>query len=114
MTAWTEVTIEVTEPGIFDMPFDVYLADPVPGGSLSTSGAKTLLNKCPAIFAYEREHGRPDKAVFDFGHAAHSEILGDGMRIAVIPDELLGSNGATSTKAAKQFIADARADGAVP
>ena len=55
MSADTEV-LTVTEPGVYAMPFDVYLADPVPGGSLSTSGAKTLLNACPAIFAYERKH----------------------------------------------------------
>ena len=36
------------------------------------------------------------------------------MEIAVIPDEILGSNGATSTKAAKEFIAEARERGAVP
>jgi hypothetical protein len=109
------VTDTITEPGLYpDLDFATYLADPVPGGSLSHSGAKTLLNASPAKFAYEREHGRPGKAAFDTGHAAHSQVLGDGMEIAVIPDEILGSNGATSTKAAKEFIADARARGAVP
>ncbi len=106
--AWTDITVEVTEPGVYTMPFDVYLADPVPGGSLSTSGAKTLLNTCPAIFAWEREHGRPDKAVFDFGHAAHREILGDGMRIVVVDAN------DWRTKAAKEAAAQARAEGATP
>lgn len=108
------MTTEITEPGVYDLPFEDYLSDPIPGGSLSNSGAKTLLNECPAIFAYEREHGRPGKAEFDIGHAAHASVLGDGMEIAVIPDEILGSNGATSTKAAKEFIAEARKRGAVP
>lgn len=104
----------IDTPGVYDMPFDDYLRDPVPGGSLSNSGAKTLLNAPPAVYAYEREHGRPDTLSFDVGHAAHHAVLGDGMPIAVIPDGLLGSNGATSTNAAKRFIADARARGAVP
>ncbi|SRR6266498_15763 len=107
MSADTDATI-VTEPGVYAMPFDVYLGDPVPGGSLSTSGAKTLLNKCPAIFAYEREHGRPDKATFDFGHAAHSEILGDGMRIVVVDAE------DWRTKAARESRDEAYAEGATP
>lgn len=106
--------LSITTPGVYDLPLDEYLADPVPGGSLSHSGAKTLLNRTPAAFAYEREHGRPSKPDFDFGHAAHCAVLGTGPEIAVIPDDVLGSNGATSTKAAKEFIADARARGAVP
>jgi hypothetical protein len=98
---------QVTEPGVYDMPFAAYLADPVPGGSLSTSGAKTLLNACPAIFAYEREHGRPDKATFDFGHAAHTQVLGDGMRIVVVEGEW-------RTSAAKAKVKEAREAGATP
>lgn len=104
----------ITEPGVYALPFEDYLADPVPGGSLSTSGAKTLLGACPAIFDYERKHGRPDSAAFDFGHAAHSMVLGDGLEVAVIPDDTLSSNGSTNTKAAKEFIAEARTRGAVP
>lgn len=99
--------IEITQQGVYDLPFDVYLADPVPGGSLSTSGAKTLLNTCPAVFAYEREHGRPDKAAFDFGHAAHSEVLGDGIQIVVVEGEW-------RTNAAKAKVREAREAGATP
>lgn len=100
-------TVTVTEPGVYAMDFETYLADPVPGGSLSTSGAKTLLNKCPAIFAYEREHGRPDKKAFDLGHAAHREVLGDGMPIVVVEGEWRSA-------AAKAKVAEARAAGAIP
>jgi hypothetical protein len=106
--AMTTMALEITTPGVYDMPFDVYLADPVPGGSLSTSGAKTLLNSCPAIFAYEREHGRPEKAAFDFGHAAHSEVLGDGMRIVVVDAD------DWRTKAAREARDQAYAEGATP
>lgn len=107
------MTIE--SPGLYDLPFDEYLADPIPApGSLSHSGAKLIIGKSPALFHYQREHGQPPKAAFDTGHAAHSAVLGDGMQIAVIPDEYLASNGATSTKAAKDFIAEARERGCVP
>jgi hypothetical protein len=108
MTAGIDVIMPIAQPGVYDMPFDTYLADPVPGGSLSTSGAKTLLKACPAIFAYEREHGRPEKAAFDFGHAAHSEILGDGMRIVVVEADDF------RTKAAREARDQAYAEGATP
>lgn len=114
MSAAVEPAYVIDTPGVYSVPFDQYLRDPVPGGSLSTSGAKTLLNTCPAIFDWQRTHGRPDKKAFDVGHAAHAEVLGDGMEIRVIPDELLGANGSASTNAAKAFIASARAAGAVP
>lgn len=114
MTAAEVEPVQITEPGVYDLPFDLYLSDPIPGGSLSTSGAKTLLSTCPAIFDYQRQHGRPDTHAFDMGHAAHAEILGVGMEIRTIPDELLSSNGSTNTKAAKEFIANARVAGAVP
>lgn len=75
---------EVTTPGLYDLPEQDYFADPVPEGSLSQSGAKTLLRKSPAHYAWEREHGRPNKREFDFGHAAHAEVLGVGAEVAVI------------------------------
>jgi len=36
--------IQVTAPGVYDIPAEAYHADPVPGGSLSASGARDLLN----------------------------------------------------------------------
>lgn len=100
----------ITEPGVYDdIPDDAYHADPVPGGSLSASGAKKLLPpSCPAIFRHEREHGRPDKRVFDFGHAAHKKVLGVGAEIvAVKADDW-------RTKAARDTAEEIRARGAVP
>lgn len=103
MSQWT-----VTEPGVVDgMPDEVYQRDPVPGGSLSASGAKTLL-RAPALFAYQREHGRPNRREYDIGHAAHHRLLGVGPDLVVIEaDNYL-------TKAAKQAKADAYAAGRVP
>lgn len=102
----------VTEPGLYDLPADVYHRDPVPaelGGSLSFSGAKLLLApSCPAKFAYYRENGRPGKRAYDFGHAAHKEVLGIGPEIVVVEaDEW-------RTKAAKDERAAAYAAGKVP
>lgn len=103
----------VTEPGIYaGMPEDVYHADPVPETSLSNSGAKLLLD-CPARFRHAQQHPKTSKA-FDEGTAAHAKVLGVGAEVVEIPDGILASNGATSTTAAKTFIAEARAAGQVP
>lgn len=63
----------ITEPGIYDMPSDVYHADPTPG-SLSSGGAHTLAFECPAAFYYARQHP-VNKRVFDVGTATHLLIL---------------------------------------
>ncbi|MFE0470563.1 PD-(D/E)XK nuclease-like domain-containing protein [Streptomyces sp. NPDC058947] len=85
MTTIVETPV-VTEPGIYpDMPIDVYHADPVPGGSLSSSGARKLLDPgCPAQFKYDRDHPQPHKREFDLGHAAHLLVLGEGPELEVI------------------------------
>lgn len=80
--------------------------------SLSSTGAKSLL-KSPKRFHWERNNVA-FKKVFEFGSAAHQKVLGSGPEIRAIPDDLLASNGAASTKGAKEFIAAARAEGAIP
>lgn len=103
----------ITEPCIIDaMPDAEYHADPVEGGSLSSTGAKTLL-RSPAHYKWQQEN-RVASTTFDLGHAVHSMILGVGMEIVAIPEEILASNGAASTKEAKAFIAEARDAGKVP
>jgi len=76
----------VTAPGIYDgIPDDVYHADKE---SLSVSGAKKLLPpSCPALFKWQQDHGQPRKAVFDFGRAAHTLVLGSGQEIVRIDAE---------------------------
>lgn len=102
----------ITEPGVYELDEAEYHGDPVPESSLSVSGAKRILD-CPARFRWERDHP-PVKSAFDFGHAAHAKVLGVGLNVAVIPDDILASNGAASTTKAKEFIAEARARGDVP
>lgn len=90
------------------MPEDEYHAHP----ALSASGMKTLL-RSPKHFRLSRteNQSRPE---FDTGHAIHCRVLGVGLPIVEIPFRVLASNGALSTKEAKAFVADARADGKVP
>ncbi|MFC3504836.1 PD-(D/E)XK nuclease-like domain-containing protein [Micromonospora krabiensis] len=80
----TTTVLEVTEPGIHpDMPEDVYHRDPVPGGSLSSSGARKLLETCPARFDYERRNPPPSRDEFDLGKAFHTKVLGTGAETVV-------------------------------
>ena len=106
------MSLEVTIPGVYELASDIYHADPVPerlGYSLSVSGAKKLLPpSCPAIYEWSRRNPPEHKDVFDFGHAAHSLILGVGAEIAVIdaPD--------WRTKSAQEAKTEAYAEGKIP
>jgi len=107
----TALATETTfRPGVYDgMPEDVYHGDPVPGGSLSSSGARKLLPpSCPAKFRWETDNPPPPKDYFELGSAAHQQVLGVGPEIVVIkaPD--------WRTKAAKDERDAARAEGFLP
>ena len=97
----------VTEPGTYDMTNEQYHADPVPAGSLSSTGARRLLD-CPAKYRYEQDHKQEPKAEFDFGTAAHQVILGKGDGITLVEAD------SWRTNAAKDAAAEARARGRVP
>jgi hypothetical protein len=103
------ITATITEPGAYDIDIDEYHADPVVGGSLSSSGARRLLPpSCPAKYRYERDHGREPKRVWDLGHAAHKLVLGAGPHLEVIDAD------SYRTKAAQDQRDEAHAEGAVP
>jgi hypothetical protein len=109
VTAVAEQATQITEPGVYDIPAEAYHADPVPQGSLSSSGARRLLPpSCPAKFQYERQHGRPPKREFEFGHAAHRIALGVGHELALI------DAADYRTKAAKEDRDAAREAGRIP
>lgn len=97
----------VAEPVIRDdMPVEDYHADRT---SVSSSGLRKLLPpSCPAQFAWDRDHPQPPKKEFDFGHAAHKKVLGDGPDLEVVDHDRW------DTKAAKPEVAAIRARGAVP
>lgn len=105
----TTTLTQITEPGVYDIPADVYHADPIPGGSLSSSGARKLLPpSCPALYRYERDNPPTPKRVFEIGHAAHKLVLGSGPELVRIDADEWRSN------AVKAQVAEARDRGAVP
>lgn len=75
-----EFTGLITEPGLYpDVPEDLYHGDPVPGGSLSVSGAKKLIPPhCPAVYDYERRNGGKHSKSMNAGTRSHALILGKG------------------------------------
>lgn len=111
MTATDERTIEaITRPGLYDgIPEAVYHADPVPGGSLSSSGARKLLApSCPALFKYDQDHKQPHKKTYDIGTAAHKLVLGEGPKLIVV------DAARWDTDKIKAEVAAIRAEGNVP
>jgi hypothetical protein len=105
-------SVIITEPGVYDgIPSAVYHRDPVAGGSLSSTGARLLVEQAgPAKYRYAIDHpGEHTTDTFDFGIAAHHKVLGDpDDRLVVIgPDEW-------RTNAAKDAVAQARAAGKTP
>lgn len=90
------------------MDEDEYHAHP----ALSASGMKVLL-RSPKHFRMSRAVNKP-RPEFDIGHAIHARVLGVGLPLVEIPASKLASNGALSTKAAKEFVETARAEGKVP
>ncbi len=114
MTAQAEAAPLVIErPGVYDdIPAELYHADPVPGGSLSSSEARRLLPpSCPALFRHYKDHpqARTSTKALDFGSAAHAVVLeGDESPLVEIDAENY------RTKAAQQQRDAARAAGKVP
>ncbi|MDO4888138.1 MAG: PD-(D/E)XK nuclease-like domain-containing protein [Actinomycetaceae bacterium] len=112
--AATDQIVAIDEPCvIYDLPELDYHADPVAAGSLSSTEAKLILD-CPAVLKWRRAHGEPPKDSYDFGHVVHGLVLGAGMPVEVIPEEILSTTGAATTKEAKDFKAAARAEGKIP
>ena len=111
MTTPTEAAPFVVEqPGVYaDIPAEVYHADPVPAGSLSSTGARKLLPpSCPALYRHWVDNPQPPKHEFDLGHAAHTLVLGAGPEIVEIEHD------SWRTNAAKDKAKAAREAGKVP
>lgn len=86
----------IDKPGIYDMSNDEYHADPCPVPSLSSSGARQILDECPARYWHDRTNPKPSTNVLDVGSLAHSVMLeGDAWRerFEVLPE---GHNGRTN------------------
>lgn len=99
-------------PGVYtadQVSLEQYHADIVPGGSLSSSGARALLDPgCPAQFHYDRQHPQAPKKEFDLGTAAHSLLLGSGAELVVVSAEKW------TTNAVKAEVAAIRAEDKIP
>lgn len=99
----------IAGPGVYDLPAEAYHADPVPGGSLSSTGTRKLLPpSCPALFRHWLDEGQAPKRDFDLGHAAHREVLGTGSGVVLVDRPRWDTN------EVKAEIAGIRAAGLVP
>lgn len=109
MTAAALDNPAVTEPGVYQLTDEQYHADPVPGGSLSSTGARRLLPPgCPAKYRYEVDNPPAPSRAFDLGSAAHHLVLGTGPRLVRV------EHGDWRTKAAREQRDAAHAAGAIP
>lgn len=77
----------IEESGVYPgVPSDVYHRDPVPGGSLSSTGLRKLTEpSTPAAFKEWRQNPPLPTPAFNFGHAAHKEVLGEGAELVTFP-----------------------------
>ena len=90
---------EPLEPGVYyDIPEAQYFTDP----AFSSSGSRTLLDKTPAVFDYEREHGTAETAAMTFGSALHTLVLRAGPDIQVIEADSWRTNAAKDARSAAQ------------
>lgn len=97
----------------YSMPDEQYHSRP----ELSSTGARLLLPEfkgSPKKFLWDKAHPRATTKSFDLGHAVHAKVLGTGLQAVAYPEDLLGANGAASTKAAKEWAEEQRALGNVP
>jgi hypothetical protein len=103
----------IRAPGIYQMEQEDYFADPVLGGSMSNSDGRALsLPGCPEQFHHDKLHGvRKISDAFDRGHAAHAEVLGVGVELAIFPKHDART---TEGKAIRREWNQARADGKTP
>lgn len=104
----TAETLAVTEPGLYQVSAEDYHRDIVPGGSLSSSGARTLVKKCPAAFKWQLDNPQPYKKELELGTAAHKLVLDDGPELVLVDAEKW------NTDAIKAEVAAIRAAGNIP
>ncbi|WP_052336710.1 PD-(D/E)XK nuclease-like domain-containing protein [Nocardioides alkalitolerans] len=99
----------ITTAGIYDgMSDDTYHSDPVPGGSLSSTGVRLLTPpSTPAHYRWAIDNPKTS-ATFEHGHAAHALVLGTGPELVRIDADEWRTN------AIKDEVAAVRERGAVP
>ncbi|MFE1359438.1 PD-(D/E)XK nuclease-like domain-containing protein, partial [Streptomyces harbinensis] len=96
-------------PGIYNISEAEYHADPVPGGSLSSTGARKLLAPgCPAQYRHQLTVPQEPSRAFEFGTAVHTLVLGKGAEVHVT------EHGNWKSKEAAARQAEIREAGGVP
>lgn len=111
MTATLDTGL-IVEPGVYEIPAEEYHADPVPGGSLSSSEVRRLLPpSCPKLFRHYKDHpeARTTTKALDFGSAAHALVL-EGDESPIVPVDA----DSYRTNAAKEQRDIARSLGKIP
>lgn len=94
----------ISAPGFYpDLSEDDYHGDPCPAPSLSSTVARTLIDRSPlhAWTAHPRlnpNHQPIEKKALDFGSAAHMLVLGKGRDIEVLDFESYRSNAAKAVR----------------
>ncbi|BCJ45355.1 hypothetical protein GCM10010168_86240 [Actinoplanes ianthinogenes] len=92
---------KVTGPGVYQLTAAEYHADPVPGGSLSSTGARKLIApSCPALYRHWADSPEEVRDYFDFGAAAHQLVLGEGPGIHEVKADSWRTNKAKDEAAA--------------
>ncbi|MFA7209692.1 MAG: PD-(D/E)XK nuclease-like domain-containing protein [Parcubacteria group bacterium] len=102
----------ISVPGIYaDVPMDIYVGDPCPSPSVSTSVVKALSDRSPlhAYNGHPRLGGKSSESSrADLGSAAHAVLLGGAERIVVV------DAADWRTKAAQLARDEAREAGRIP
>jgi hypothetical protein len=101
-------------PGIHNLTAEQYHADPVQGGSLSSTGARYLLDNCPAKFRHWLAEPAETKKVWDEGSAAHQLVLGAGPTLVRIEGESKLGPDVWNTNDVKEEVATVRQSGGIP
>lgn len=99
----------ISRPGVYAIDEATYHAH----AALSSTGARTLANDCPAVFDYQRHHPQAPKQEFDLGSAAHKLVLGAGPEITAVAGPVHAPN-EWRTDESKKAVAAARAKGQIP
>lgn len=105
--------MQLFSPGIFpDISADKYHSpDLTPTPALSSSGARTLVNECPAVYKHQVDNGSGHSRAFDIGTALHTLLLEPD----TFSDKVVRVDADSyRTKAAQEARDAARAAGKVP
>lgn len=108
--------VAVTSPGtIDDLPLEQYIADPVPGGSLSSSGARLLVKPGgPAKYRARTDQPAAPSDAMQLGTALHTKVLGVGPRHRVPCDVKGNPYVRWDSNAAREAVAEIRSAGDIP